>query len=115
MLAVVDTVTASDPLIDTYFQAIELLRDCSHVRNRSRAEWEDAIGRAGLRPGTVVPFRVRLDFRSWVERMNTPKLHADAILALQRAVPDTARRHFDTEADGSFCIDVALFQASKPG
>lgn len=37
------------------------------------------------------------------------------LIGLQRAVPDTARRHFDTEADGSFCIDVALFQTSKPG
>ena len=48
MVSMVDTVTSGIPLIDTYFQAIELLRDCSHVRNYSRAEWEAAIARAGF-------------------------------------------------------------------
>jgi len=38
MVAMVDTVSSGIPLTDTYFQAIELLRDCSHVRNYSRAE-----------------------------------------------------------------------------
>jgi ubiquinone/menaquinone biosynthesis C-methylase UbiE len=31
MVALVDTVSSGIPLTDTYFQAIELLRDCSHV------------------------------------------------------------------------------------
>ena len=53
MVAMVDTVSSGIPLTDTYFQAIELLRDCSHVRNYSRAEWEAAIARAGLIPGSV--------------------------------------------------------------
>jgi SAM-dependent methyltransferase len=113
MVAIVDTVTPGVPLIDSYFQAIELLRDCSHVRNYSRAEWEAAIARAGLLPGSVTPFRLRLDFKSWVERMNTPKLHVEAIRALQTAVSAVATRHFETEADGSYRIDVALLQASK--
>ena len=56
MVAMVDTVSSGIPLIDTYFQAIELLRDCSHVRNYSRAEWEAAIARAALIPGSVKSF-----------------------------------------------------------
>jgi ubiquinone/menaquinone biosynthesis C-methylase UbiE len=113
MVAIVDTVASGIPLIDTYFQAIELLRDCSHVRNYSRAEWEAAIARAGLLPGSVSPFRLRLDFKAWVERMNTPKLQVDAIRALQTMVSSVATRHYETEADGSHRIDVALFTASK--
>jgi SAM-dependent methyltransferase len=113
-VALADTVTPGIPLIDTYFQAIELLRDCSHVRNYSRAEWAAAIARAGLLPGSVSPFRIRLDFKAWVERMNTPKLQIEAIRALQTAVSAVATRHFDTEPDGSYCIDVALFQAARP-
>ncbi|MBB2971863.1 methyltransferase domain-containing protein [Mesorhizobium sp. RMAD-H1] len=113
MLAIVDTVTPGIPLVDTYLQAIELLRDCSHVRNYSRAEWEAAIARAGLQPRSVSAFRLRLDFSAWVERMNTPQLHVDAIRSLQTAVSVQATRHFDTEPDGSYCIDVGLFQATK--
>ncbi|WP_407866348.1 class I SAM-dependent methyltransferase [Phyllobacterium phragmitis] len=113
MLAIVDTVTSGIPLVDTYLQAIELLRDCSHVRNYSRAEWEAAIARAGLQPRSVSAFRLRLDFNAWVERMNTPQLHVDAIRSLQNAVSLQATRHFETEPDGSYCIDVGLFQATK--
>lgn len=113
MLAIVDTVTPGIPLVDTYLQAIELLRDCSHVRNYSRAEWEAAIARAGLQPRSVSAFRLRLDFSAWVERMNTPQLHVDAIRSLQTAVSLQATRHFDTEPDGSYCINVGLFQATK--
>ena len=113
MLAIVDTVSAGIPLVDTYFQALELLRDCSHVRNYTRAEWEAAIARAGLHPRSVATFRLRLDFKAWVERMNTPQLHVDAIRSLQSAVSAEASRYFDTEPDGSYRIDVALFEAVK--
>ncbi|WOH75429.1 hypothetical protein RX330_10045 [Bradyrhizobium sp. NDS-1] len=112
-MAIVDTVTSSNPLVDTYFQAIEPLRDCSHARNYSRAEWEAAIARAGLQGHSVAPFRLRLDFKAWVERMNTPKLHVDAIRSLQNAVSILATKHFETEADGSYQIDVALFEAVR--
>lgn len=112
-LAVVDTVSSGIAVIDTYFQALELLRDCSHVRNYTRAEWEAAIAGAGLRCRAATAFRLRLDFRGWVERMNTPQLHVDAIRSLQGAVSAQATRYFDTEPDGSYHIDVALFEAVK--
>jgi SAM-dependent methyltransferase len=113
MVAIVDTVAPGIPLIDTYFQAIEFLRDCSHVRNYSRAEWEAALARAGLLPGSVSPFRLRLDFASWVERMSTPRLQIEAIRALQTTVSAVAPQYFATEPDGSHCIDVVLFTASR--
>lgn len=114
MAGFVDTVSPGTPLLDTYFQAIELLRDCSHVRNYSRGEWETAIARAGLVPGDTSAYRVRLDFASWVERMRTPKLQVDAIRALQAAMSASVTRAFAIEPDGSFAIDTALFRASKP-
>lgn len=109
-----DAVAAPAPQIDTYFQAIELLRDPSHVRDYSRAEWDAALARAGLLPGTVSAYRVRLVFQTWIERMRTPPAQATAIRALQAAMPDRVARHLALEADGSFTIDTALFQAAKP-
>jgi SAM-dependent methyltransferase len=110
----VDSVSPGTPLLDTYYQAIELLRDCSHVRNYSRAQWEAAMANAGLIPGTTRQYRLRLDFASWVERMRTPKIQIDAIRALQAGMSASITRYFATEPDGSFSIDVALFEAAKP-
>ena len=71
------------------------------------------IARAGLLPGTVRAFRLRLEFRSWVERMNTPEIQVQAIRALQTSVSSAATSHYETEADGSYKIDVGLFTAAK--
>lgn len=114
MVGIVDSVSVGSALLDTWLQAVELLRDPSHVRSRSRSEWDDAMVRAGLLPGVVRPFRIRLDFAVWIERMRTPPVRADAIRSLQALASDSVTRHFAIEADGSFCIDVALFEAVKP-
>jgi len=111
--AFADSVSPGRPLLDTYFQAIELLRDCSHVRNYSRAEWEAAMARAGLLPGAVSQYRLHLEFTSWVERMRTPQVQVDAIRALQASMSESVTHHFETAPDGSFSIDVAFFQAAK--
>jgi ubiquinone/menaquinone biosynthesis C-methylase UbiE len=113
-VAFVDVVSPGRAALDTFLQAIEVLRDTSHVRDRGRAEWEDAAARAGLDGGAVSAFRVRLDFASWVARMRTPPELVTAIRALQAAMADDVRRHFAVEADGSFVIDVALFAFTKP-
>jgi hypothetical protein len=89
------------------------LRDCSHVRNYARAEWEAALARAGLTCDASRLYRVRLDFAAWVARMDTPAVQVDAIRALQAAVSRDVTDYFETAADGSFSIDVALFQAGK--
>jgi SAM-dependent methyltransferase len=109
----VDAISPGEPLLDTHLQAIELLRDPSHVRNYSRAEWEAAIVRAGLRPASVGAHHVRLDFASWVERMRTPKVQVDAIRALQAAMSASVTQYFNIGPDGSFTLDVGMFQASK--
>jgi SAM-dependent methyltransferase len=110
----VDTVSPGRPLLDTYLQAVELLRDPSHVRDYSRAEWEGAMVRAGLQPGPAGAHRLRLEFGSWVERMRTPKVQVDAIRALQAAMSESVARYFEIGPDGSFDLDVGLFQARKP-
>jgi ubiquinone/menaquinone biosynthesis C-methylase UbiE len=109
----VDSVSPGTPLLDTYYQAIELLRDCSHVRNYSRAEWEAEIARAGLVPGATSQYRLHLEFTAWVERMRTPKVQVDAIRALQATMSAGVMRYFANEPDGSFCLDAVLFQSSN--
>ncbi|MFC7396419.1 methyltransferase domain-containing protein [Chelatococcus sp. GCM10030263] len=111
---VVDGISPGVPLFDTYLQGLELLRDPSHVRNYSIAEWTAALVAAGLKPQAVTTDHVRLEFTSWVERMRTPKVQVDAIRALQQAMSENVARYFDLGADGSFNLETALIKASKP-
>ncbi len=111
-VAFADCVSPGPPLLDTYLQAVELLRDPSHVRDYTVAEWQQALGRAGFAPGTVTKARLRLDFASWIARMQTPDVQVHAIRALQRVMADDVVRHFAIEADGSFTIDTAIVEAA---
>ncbi|MGA7674097.1 MAG: class I SAM-dependent methyltransferase [Rhizomicrobium sp.] len=101
-----DVVAPEAPLLDTFLQTVELLRDPSHVRDYSVREWTAMLQRAGFVPSEAVRRRVRLDFATWTQRMQTPKLQADAILALMAQMPAEVGAHFAVEADGSFTIDT---------
>lgn len=56
---------------------------------------------------------IRLEFASWVERMRTPKVQVDAIKALEAAMSESVQRYFEIGADGSFNLEIALFEARK--
>lgn len=106
----IDVVSPGSPLPDTHLQAVELLRDTSHVRDYSIAEWREKLGRAGFTVTDVVTWRVRMDFPVWIARMATPEPLATAIRLVQQSAPDEVRRHFGIEEDGSFMLDMALFE-----
>jgi ubiquinone/menaquinone biosynthesis C-methylase UbiE len=109
-VGIVDAVSSGVPLFDTWLQAVELLRDPSHVRDYAYDEWIRAAAQARLTVDCVRSFQLRLDFRSWVERIATPAQFVDAIRALQATASTPVVDHFRIEADGSFNIRVALFR-----
>jgi SAM-dependent methyltransferase len=111
-VVIIDSISPDMPLLDTYLQAVELLRDPSHVRSYSWSEWTAALARAGLIPIATSHFRLRMDFSVWTERMQTPKVQCDAIRALQRAMSETVTRKFNIDSDGSFDLDIAFIQAT---
>ncbi len=112
MAIFMDVISPGVPLLDTWLQSLELLRDPSHVRDASLAEWRSLLDVAGFVVGEVTTLRLRLDFPSWIARMNTPESHVLAIRSLQqRAVADVAE-YFAMEADGSFTVDTVLIAAT---
>lgn len=108
-----DTVSPVDPLLDTWLQGLELLRDPSHVRNYAQEELQGLLASAGFIVGEVARFRIRLDFGSWVSRMGAPDVHVAAIRSLQQRAPSEVIEYFSIEADGSFHLDTALILATK--
>ncbi len=108
----IDVISPGPALLDTHLQAVELLRDTSHVRDYAPEEWTQALARHDLRVTSTRRWRLRMDFAVWVARMNTPSLHAQAIRALQTAAASEVVEHFAIEPDGSFSIDVMMFEAT---
>jgi len=108
----IDAVAAGSAMLDTHLQGIELLRDPSHVRDYTPAEWCAALARAGFQVRATQGWRLRMEFASWIARMRTAPAHVEAIRSLQRAAARETRAYFAIEADGSFMLDALLLEAT---
>ena len=106
---IIDALGAEDALTDTYLQSMELLRDVSHARDRSRSQWRSLLHSAGLEELEYREWPTRLEFSSWVARMQTPADRVAAIRALQEAAPREVREALAIEPDGSFILRTGLF------
>lgn len=109
-----DSISPEDPTQDTWLNAVELLRDPSHVRNHRASEWLAFFRRAGLEGEHLETFPTFLDFANWTDRMNTPAHERAQLLRLLRAAPDEVRSAFEVRGSGDFTIPLALFRARKP-
>jgi SAM-dependent methyltransferase len=107
----VDVYAPADPLLDTHLQSIEMLRDTSHVRDYTVAQWLDALGRAALALESTRTWRIPIQFDSWIARMRTPPDLVRAIRALQGVASSDVRQHFNIQPDGSFELDVLMVEA----
>ena len=108
-----DVVSPGVSLLDTWLQTLELLRAPSHVRDASTAEWDAALAAAGLAIERIEHLRLRLDFATWVARMDTPEPQVTAIRMLQARAASAVKDYFEMEEDSSFTVDTALFVARK--
>jgi ubiquinone/menaquinone biosynthesis C-methylase UbiE len=106
-----DVVSPGVPLLDTWLQGLELLRDPSHVRNASLDEWKALLSCLGFEVERVETWKLRLAFAPWIERMKTPEVHVAAIRSLQRRASVEVSDYFRIEDDGSFTVDTALIVA----
>jgi SAM-dependent methyltransferase len=109
---VVDTVAPADRVLDTHLQAIELLRDASHVRNYSVAELIAALSRAGFAVDGITLRRLRMEFPVWIARTQVSPAHAAAIRSVQEGAPPSVAAHFAIGPDGSFDLDAATLLAN---
>lgn len=111
----VDTVAPDAPAQDTFLNAIEVLRDPSHVRDHSVAGWLTLFASAGFAGEMLQWWKVRLAFDAWVARMQTLAVAVSAIAYLFDGAPEEMRSLLAIEPDRSFSIPVALFRGRLPG
>lgn len=110
-LLLLDTIAPPMAAADTHLQAVEVLRDPSHVRDYSLAEWRCFLDQAGFSITTSHSFRLRMEFASWIARMRTPPERAQAIRSLQQVASKEVVQSLAIEADGSFTLETVLIEA----
>jgi SAM-dependent methyltransferase len=109
-----DTVGFDEPALDTFLNAVELLRDTSHVRDYTPIEWQGALSNAGFAAEIVHRWHVQLAFVSWVERMATPTPFVAAIQDLLTSAAQETVQALRIQESGDFSLSCALFQGTLP-
>lgn len=107
-----DIVSPDTPVVDSYLQTVEVLRDPSHVRDHSIKQWQAMLSDSGFSAEVVFTWRLPLEFTSWVTRMATPELNVAMIQTLFTIAPSEVRKAFEVQQDYSFTIDGAILRAS---
>jgi ubiquinone/menaquinone biosynthesis C-methylase UbiE len=108
----IDIAGIDHPLLDTHIQAVEVLRDASHIRDYRADEWLAYFAAAGFKAAIRERWRLPIEFASWVARMRTPEPRVVAIRSLWSSAPDEVRQYFDVQEDGSFELDALMIEAS---
>ncbi|WP_130804611.1 class I SAM-dependent methyltransferase [Acinetobacter ihumii] len=110
----VDILGNQQPILDTFLQSMEVIRDPSHVRNYSLAEWMTFAERAGFKIEQMDKQTLQLDFSSWVERMQTPAEAVATLRYLQQKASDEVKNYYQIQSDGSFQSEVMYLVLTKP-
>jgi ubiquinone/menaquinone biosynthesis C-methylase UbiE len=109
-----DIVSFDDFTCDTYLQAIELLRDPSHVRDHTVAQWMNMLTAAGFVDLAVTyTGAVWIDFAAWIQRMATPDANAAMIRALIDGAPQEVKEALQIEPTYNFSFTGAVICAAK--
>ena len=110
----IDILGNDQPILDTFLQSIELIRDPSHVRDYSLSEWARFAERAGFKIEQIEKQSLQLDFKHWVERMQTPTDAVATLHYLQHKASDLVKNYYQIQSDGSFQSEVMYLVLTKP-
>jgi len=107
-----DIVSPEEPAHDTFLQTFELLRDASHVRDHTIAQWQAMFTRSEFQSQVVFTWRLPLDFDAWTTRIATPQDNIDMVKKLYDSAPDEIRTSFAIQDNYHFALYGALFEAT---
>jgi ubiquinone/menaquinone biosynthesis C-methylase UbiE len=108
-----DIVAGEDPTLDTILQAIELVRDPSHVRDHSISQWEAMFREVGFTSEVLYTWQLPLDFDAWVTRIATPPANISMLKILFDGAPSEVREAMDVQPNYRFQIPGALFRGRR--
>jgi SAM-dependent methyltransferase len=107
-----DIVAFPAPMLDTFLQAIELIRDPSHVRDYSVKQWLEMFNESGFKAEIPFEWMLPLNFDAWVTRMATPPTSITVLKALFDGAQTEVRSTMNIQSDYTFSIPGALFKGT---
>jgi ubiquinone/menaquinone biosynthesis C-methylase UbiE len=110
-----DSVAPEDPAQDTFFNAIELLRDPSHVRNYTPSQWLQMLSECGIDAEVLGRWGLYQDFGQWVERTRAPATSVAELRRLFDAAPADVRQTLALDSRGprSLSVPCALIRGRR--
>ncbi len=103
-----DVIGFDSPVCDTYLNAIEILRDSSHVRDFTLTEWRNFFSTAEFSVEVVLTYRIYLEFEEWTRRMETTEVNRAAIRSLYAVAPSEVREALQIDDEGHSFLAVVL-------
>ncbi len=109
-----DSMCPANKPLDTFLNALELLRDPSHGRNEPLAGWRGRLTGLGFEVEYEEEWLLELEVDEWLRRSATVAWRAEACRRLLFEAPDEAKDAFVIASDGSrFSLPCALIRAVR--
>lgn len=94
-----DNVAPEDDDLDEFLNTVERLRDPSHVRSHRPSQWRSWMADAGFDVEEEVVLTKTIDYRDWVEQLDTPGENRDELERLFADPPGRATELFEITHD----------------
>ncbi len=113
-LGIVDQLAPEDGPLDTFLNAVELLRDPSHARSLRASEWLALLAAAGFAGRVERTWELEHEVEAWLATTAPAAWRAEAVRALLRDASPAAREHFRIAQDASrMSVGCALIVATR--
>lgn len=94
-----DNIAPDDQALDNFLNRVERLRDPTHVRSHTEAEWLGWLREAGFSVEQAAVMEKEIPYRPWVEQLDVPASTRKEIEQMFKAAPSAATERFDIEID----------------
>lgn len=112
-VAIVDMVAPATGPLDTFVNAIELLRDPSHARSLRASDWLALLDGAGFEARVEREWVIRHDTERWMAQTDPPEWRREAVRRLLLDAQATTRAACAIADDGSaFSVGCGLIAAT---
>lgn len=118
LFLLIDCMAPSDPVLDTFDNTVEKMRDPSHGRSCTPAEWQKFFVEAGLRIELLEYFRKSHEYDDWTRRSQMPADEKARLTAYMLTSDPGIQQYFEIQraADGQverFTNDFIFLKGRK--